>query len=294
MRTSRLLILFALPSLIGSVLLMRLAGVGQSLQVQQLVVALIGVVCVLWIDKARRNHDRENGSSMPQQVRNSVLLLVSMLLGLAACFAFSDAENPSRWLKLGGIRLYFSAAVLPMALYVFARLHWRLQFSAYTNVVLILVFAAILAMQPDFSQLIALALAALFIVWHRAGGMALKVGASAVLGLLCYWCWQQPDPLQPVPYVEGVIQLAGSTGIVAMLAAILSVALIPIGLFYVGIKRSAAELTPIALYLIVIMICAYLGLTPMPLLGFGAGPVIGYFLIIAFETNHLVRGRNEH
>jgi cell division protein FtsW (lipid II flippase) len=285
MRTSWLLILFALPSLIGSVLLMRLVGVGQSLQVQQFVVASIGIAFALWMDKARRHQDAEIGSSMPQQVRNSVLLLVSMLLGLAACFAFSEAENPSRWLKLGGIRLYLSAAVLPMALYVFARLHWRLQFSAYANVVLMLAFAALLALQPDLSQLIAFDLAALFIVWHRAGGLVLKVGISVVLGLLCYWCWQQPDPLQPVPYVEGVIQLAKSAGIFAMLAAVVSVALIPIGLFYVGIKHNAPELMPIALYYIVIMICAYLGMTPMPLMGFGAGPVLGYFLSLGMRRN---------
>lgn len=285
MRTSWLLILFALPSLIGSVLLMRSAGVGQSLQIQQIALALLGMTCVLWIDNARRNQDAGKALTIPRQVRNSVLILVPMLIGLAACFAFSETGNPSRWIKFGGIRLYFSAAVLPLALYVFVRLHWRLGFSAYANVLVILVFAGLLALQPDFSQLIAFALSALFIVWHRAGGLALKVGASAILGLLCLWCWQQPDPLQPVPYVEGVIQLAGSAGLVAMLAAILSVVLIPIGLFYVAIKRSAPELIPIALYYIVIMISAYLGLTPLPLLGFGAGPVIGYFAVLVMRRN---------
>lgn len=285
MRTSWLLILFALPGLIGSLLLVRLAGAGQALQVQQIVVALIGIAFVLWMDKVRRNQDAENGSSMPRLVRNSILILVSMLIGFAACYVFSKAESPSRWLKFGGLRLYFSAAVLPLALYVFANLHWRLQFSAYANVLLVLVFAALLALQPDVSQLMAFSLAVLFVVWHRAGDLVLKLGISLVLGLLCYWCRQQPDPLQPVSYVEGVIQLAGSAGIAPMLAAILSVALIPICLFYAGIKRSSPELMPIALYYIVIMICAYLGLTPMPLIGFGAGPVLGYFLLLGMCGN---------
>lgn len=285
MRTSWLLILFALPSLIGSLLLMRLAGAGQALQVQQIVVALIGIAFVLWMDKMRRNQDAETGSSIPQQIRNSVLMLAMMLFGLAACFASFEVGNPSRWLKLGGLRLYFSAAVLPLALLVLVRLHWRLQFSANANVVLMLVFSVLLTFQPDFSQLISFALAALFIVWHRAGGLALKVAISVVLGLLCFWCWQQPDPLQPVPYVEGVIQLAGSAGIFAMLAAVLSVALIPIGLFYVGIKRNEHELMPIALYYIVIMICAYLGSTPMPLIGFGAGPLLGYFAVLVMRRH---------
>jgi cell division protein FtsW (lipid II flippase) len=285
MRTRLLLILFALPSVIGSVLLIHLAGAGQSLQVQQIIVALIVISIVLWMDKVHRNRSFENISSIPQQIRNSVLMLALMLIGLIACFAFSEAGNPSRWLKLGGLRLYFSAAVLPIALYVLAKLHWRLQSYAYANFILMLAFATILALQPDVSQLIAFAIAALFIVWHRTGSLVLKIAISVVVGLLCYWCWQQPDQLQPMSYVEGVIQLSGGAGNVAMLAAILSVALIPIGLFFVGIKHSSPELIPIAFYYIVIIICAYLGLTPMPLLGFGAGPVLGYFAVLLMRRN---------
>lgn len=285
MRTSWLLILLALPSLIGSVLLMRLAGVGQSLLIQQIGLALLGMSCVLWIDNARRNQDADKALTIPRQVRNSVLILVPMLIGLAACFAFSEAGSPSRWLKFGGIRLYFSAAVLPLALYVFARLHWRLGFVGIGSVALFSVFALLLAAQPDLSQVLAFTLAAIFIVWHRADSLLLKAGGSAVWAVLCYWCWQQADPLQPVSYVEGVIQLAASAGDFAMIAAIISVALLPVGLFFVGIKRSMPELIPIALYYIAIMICAYRGLTPMPLLGFGAGPVLGYFVLLAARRN---------
>lgn len=285
MRTSWLLILFALPSLIGSALLMRLAGAGQSLLIQQIALALLGMTCVLWIDKARRNQDAGKALTIPRQIRNSVLILVPMLIGLAACFAFSEAGNPSRWLKFGGIRLYFSAAVLPLALYVFARLHWRLGFSGIGSVALFSVFVLLLAAQPDLSQVLAFTLAAIFIVWHRADSLLSKAGGSAVWAVLCYWCWQQADPLQPVPYVEGVIQLAASAGSIAMIAAIISVALLPVGLFFVGIKRSMPELIPIALYYIAIMICAYRGLTPMPLLGFGAGPLLGYFVLLAVRRN---------
>ncbi|MFC0349622.1 hypothetical protein [Undibacterium danionis] len=280
MRSNSMLILLAIPSLLGSVLLMRLAGAAQSLQVQQIVVALIGIATVLWMDKARRQHKTETSSSTAQQIRNAVVMQVPMLVGLVACFVFSETGNPSRWLKLGPLRLYFSAAVLPLALFLLARLHWRTPFSAMANMALMLAFAVLLALQPDFSQLAAFSLAGVFIVWHRPGSEAQKIAFTLVLCLLCCWCWQQPDPLQPVPYVEGVIQLAMSAGIVAMLAAVSSIALIPLGLFYIGIKRGSSELIPIALYYIVIMICAYIGLTPMPLLGFGAGPVLGYFAVL--------------
>lgn len=283
MRTTRLLILFALPSLMGSLWLMRMAGAGAALQVQQLVVAVIGIALAFWVDQratSQHAHQDANQDLGPSQsTRNALVALSLMALGLLACFAFSEAGNPSRWLKLKGLRLYFSAAVLPVAIYLLARLHWRLQFSAMGSFGLFSVFVLLLAAQPDLSQALAFTLAAIFIVWHRADSLVLKVVGSAVWAVLCYWCWQQVDPLQPVPYVEGVIQLAASAGDFAMIAAIFSVALLPLGLFFIGIKRSMPELIPIALYYIVIMICAYRGLTPMPLLGFGAGPVLGYFAV---------------
>ena len=293
MRTTRLLILFALPSLIGSVLLMRMAGAGVTLQVQQLVVAVIGIAFAFWMDQRaaskHAHHDANQDSNQDpgpsQSTRKALVALSLMALGLLACFAFSEAGNPSRWLKLKGLRLYFSAAVLPVAIYLLARLHWRLRFSATGSVALFSVFVLLLAAQPDLSQALAFTLAAIFIVWHRADGLLLKVGGSAAWAVLCYWCGQQADPLQPVPYVEGVIQLVASAGDFAMIAAIISIALLPLGLFFNGIKRSMPELIPIALYYIVIMICAYRGLTPMPVLGFGAGPVFGYFVLLAVRRN---------
>ncbi|MBR7799195.1 hypothetical protein [Undibacterium fentianense] len=281
MRSNSMLILLAIPSLLGSVLLMRLAGAVQSLQVQQIVVALIGIAAVLWMDRAKRQHKTETSALTVQQIRNAVVMLVPMLVGLLACFVFSETGNPSRWLKLGPLRLYFSAAVLPLALFLFARLHWRTPFSAMANMALMLAFAVLLALQPDFSQLAAFSFAGVFIVWHRPGSVVQKIVFTAALVLLCSWCQQQADTLQPVAYVEGVIQLAMRAGIVAMFAAVLSIALVPTGLFYIGIKRGSPEIIPIALYYIVIMICAYIGLTPMPLLGFGAGPVLGYFVLLA-------------
>ncbi|TXI89855.1 MAG: hypothetical protein E6Q34_09890 [Burkholderiaceae bacterium] len=289
MRTTRLFILLALPSLIGSVLLMRMAGVGLALQVQQLVVAVMGIALALWSEQRvasqHAHHDANQDSNPSQSTRKALVALSLMALGLLACFAFSEAGNPSRWLKLKGLRLYFSATVLPVVIYLLARLHWRLRFSAMGNLALFSVFVLLLAAQPDLSQALAFTLAAIFIVWHRADSLLLKVGGSAVWAVLCYWCWQQADPLQPVPYVEGVIQLAASAGDFAMIAAIISVALLPLGLFFIGIKRSMPELIPIALYYIVILICAYRGLTPMPLLGFGAGPGLGYFVLLAVRRN---------
>ena len=139
MRTTRLLILFALQSLIGSLLLMRMAGAGAALQVQQLVVALIGIALVFWVDQraASQHADQDANQDLgpSQSTRKALVALSLMALGLLACFAFSEAGNPSRWLKLKGLRLYFSAAVMPVAIYLLARLHWRLSSPVFCMLV---------------------------------------------------------------------------------------------------------------------------------------------------------------
>jgi len=137
--------------------------------------------------------------------------------------------------------------------------------------------ALALALQPDASQVTAFALACA-VLFHRAP-IALVLAGSVALA------WKQPDPLKPVPYVEGVLELARGIGPLAFIGALVALAL-PIGvLFWQARSHKSIPLASVALYYVVIDICAYLQLTPMPLLGYGAGPILGYFLFTALISS---------
>ncbi|WMW81953.1 hypothetical protein RF679_06620 [Undibacterium cyanobacteriorum] len=286
MRLPLKLILLALPSLLGSVLLMSYSQVGMGLLLQQVLVGLMGCGFVLWRTSERteaamrRRTERDPHQSFRTRIGLITLSLIAigLLLCIVTAYIAGQTGSPARWLKIADLRLYFAGLIMPASLLLIAVLFWIRRQANLATSALSITIAASLAAQPDASQITAFSLGMIFIIWHSSVSMRLKSAISLALIALSVWTWLQADPLQPVPYVEGVIQLAATVGVGAMLLAILSVAMIPLGLFFIAIKYRISVLIPIALYYVVIMICAYLGLTPMPLLGFGAGPVLGYFL----------------
>ena len=95
------------------------------------------------------------------------------------------------------------------------------------------------------------------------------------------WAWWQPDPLLPVPYVEGVLDLAGAAGPAALAAALAALALPLLMLTPLARGSHDTAFLSVAIYYLAIDVLAWRQLTPMPLLGFGAGPIVGYALMVA-------------
>ena len=105
------------------------------------------------------------------------------------------------------------------------------------------------------------------------------VAAAMAAGVA--WAWWQPDPLLPVSYVEGVLDLAANAGPVALVAALAALALPLLMLSWQARASNDPALLSVAVYYLAIDVLAWRQLTPMPLLGFGAGPIVGYALVAA-------------
>ena len=107
----------------------------------------------------------------------------------------------------------------------------------------------------------------------------LRLGLFALILCCAVAAWRVPDPLAPVRYAEGVFSLAADVSIVALLAAVVSAALPVLGL--VWLARSTLWSAPLAVaaYYTTLFALAPLQVTPVPLLGFGSGPILGYFLV---------------
>ncbi|MGL4573314.1 MAG: hypothetical protein ACRCV9_00830 [Burkholderiaceae bacterium] len=101
------------------------------------------------------------------------------------------------------------------------------------------------------------------------------------LGMLASaWAFWQPDPLKPVAHVEGVFALAFSHSILAGLAVLASAIMLLAGLIARG-ASGATWLYAVAAYYAVLFVCSVFGLTPAPLIGYGAGPMLGFGLLAA-------------
>jgi len=143
--------------------------------------------------------------------------------------------------------------------------------------------ASIYVLQPDAGQAAAFAVSACLLI---SGGHQIKqadrwAAALAIAGLAAAACFR-PDPLAPVPYVEQVFQLAFSGGLTNLLAVLVCAAslLIPFA------ANAPAGRKKLAFAFLAYFICCFavtqLGNFPVPVLGAGAGPVLGWFFALVF------------
>lgn len=272
MRADRRLLAAALPALAGSLLLMQHAGAGTPLLTQQVAVAL---VCLGTVALTR------GGTPRPADTSRRALALAVAVGLLWAPIWLGTLAGPERWLHVGGVRVYVASALLPAMVILLARAFESASTTPRWPWWLIPAALWALAAQPDASQATAFALACALPVWRASTAAGARTLAAATLVAGVAWAWWQPDPLLPVPYVEGVLDLAGAAGSAALIAALAALALPLLMLTRLARESSETALLSVAIYYLAIGVLAWRQLTPMPLLGFGAGPIVGFALMVA-------------
>jgi len=307
-RTSLPLLAAAVPALLGSVGLMHGAGVSTSLMIQQ---AVVFVATIVLLGPALARLPRREAPWPGAPVMLAALLLLPLVM--------SAEPGPRRWLLLGPFRLYLAPMVIPVLLLLLGR---REKARPLWSLGAMLLAGVALLLQPDAAQATALGVALVPLLWSSRlwnsrqgnpglwrsqtapestsngwGGLRLIVAVAMLL--LVGMAWRRPDPLQPVLHVEGVFALAASLGPVALGGAILAAALPSVALFWQARRMRSSEAGAVGVYSIALYYAALLGLaplqlTPVPLLGFGAGPLTGYGLVTMLVSRSQVhRGVDE-
>ncbi len=212
------------------------------------------------------------------KVRRSALPVFLWLLpvGLLAGFLNPGLEGVHRWLSFGPVQANVAMLLGPAFVVAFAA---RMDFWPTGSWLAILAALALTAAQPDASQATALAAVAVLAAWSfharprsRLILVALAIGAAV-------WAWQRPDPLAPVPEVEGVIGLAFAQS-VSMGALALSLLILTAVAPSLAATAPAARLPALSLGLFLLAWAAapFLGAFPVPFLGMGPSPIVGAWL----------------
>lgn len=263
------LMLLAIPPLLGSLLVLQAGAISQSLWIMH-ILAMGLAALMAWAGQFLLIRLK------PQTL---ALTLISLtLIGLAIPL-LGNALTPERWLKIGPLNLYLAPLLLPA--FLAAGAHYASQGPKPLLTILIASLGAglILALQPDASQLLALFAGVTVLCWQLQTAIGQRAGTLIGLFLLTVWAFLQPDPLQPLPYVEGVFALALSQSLLSGLLVIISAGVWLAGLVWAA--RQNTWLNILAAYYFVLFGCSIAGLTPAPLLGYGAGPILGYGLLAA-------------
>jgi len=255
------LLLAPLPALIIGLVVMSRAGVPAGTWLRNLAATLVGVLAV--VAASRRGSRSSPWATLPRWV-----FAVGLAL-LGATLMAPGVAGVHRWLGLGPLEVHVGAVLLPWLLVFLTDLDWK------PSVVVAVLILTVLLLQPDAAQ--AASFAAGWGVWAgmRRGRAAAAPIAAAVI--LAGATWLRHDPLEPVAYVEGIVGVAAGQGAILGVASLFALALLPAP-FLLNPKHQVG--TAMAVYMAGTLVAAWLGDYPVPVLGYGVSPILGYYLAV--------------
>jgi len=199
---------------------------------------------------------------------------LSVVLLLATLVA-RGRQGVHRWIQLGPLTFHVASLSLPLVLIELDRLLRYARFAIAIGA--ILTIAVILAVQPDAGQASAFAGSAIVLLICDRTRVSVTVTAALALIALAASALLRSDPLAPVPYVEEIAIRISHRGAAWEAAVVLALALliVPFGVPMTR-GRSPAGLA-VAVYLVLSIAASCWGNFPVPILGYGMSPIIGYF-----------------
>lgn len=210
------------------------------------------------------------------------LSFISILL-LLLCFFFPGPSEVHRWIVLGSININVSMIVLPIVLFC---LHQLLHEKKILHgVVLFAAVATILGFQPDAGQASAFAIAALVIFFRNKMNSKIRAAAVLISIVTVGLAWNRVDLLEPVEYVEDIFYLMASLGPVGFIGMIGISLLLFVPFVFMSLKRIETVRTlsiTFIVYLSTALVITEFGHYPVPVMGAGASPVVGWFLMLSF------------
>lgn len=261
-RASVLPSLMIFPAIALGVLAMICGGVSPALWGQQ---AGAWVLLALLAMPLRRVMARVSPQSL------SVLFLVPLALALRG----EAVGGARRWIDLIVFHAHAAELVIPaliVALHGLKKPHFML-----------LGAAVLLCCQPDLSQLAAFSAAALPILWRHREGRIPAALCTLILGALLAICVRIPVAIEPIDYCEGILAMLGNVSPLLPTVGWAALAAIPLCFAYRFLRRGQAQTLSLALYYAVWMLMALSGEYPVPFMGFGLSPIVGYALAAVLE-----------
>jgi hypothetical protein len=210
------------------------------------------------------------------------VLAATALALLAATLLFPSLEGVHRWLSLGPVRLNASAVTLPWILLALRMLLGQARLGLALG--LVAMPQLIHISQPDAGQATAFSAGVLVLFsTTRSIPKGWSVAGSAIAVIGTALAWGRADPLGAVPHVERILHLAADQGVTWLLAALVALGglFLPMvhGVAWLRSTRSEAAAMAVSLgaYFGGALAVTELGNFPVPVLGAGAGHVLGWY-----------------
>lgn len=215
--------------------------------------------------------------------RYNQLLLPAAIIALILTFANQGMEGVHRWISIGAVKLNVAMIVLPMILLeLYQVLKIRGLTYAGVNAFIILL---VLFFQPDASQLTAFAIPMMIMLSQNTRSKKIRLLITGVSVLFIALSWIRLDHLPPVNYVEKILMMVADMGEIWFVLGIISLAILPAPFILLPPKNAVSVSRYIGCYYIVILLSTLFGNFPVPLMGYGISPIVGYYISLTWYFN---------
>lgn len=261
------------PSILLGVIAMYYNNVSTSIWIQNSIFFVIAVFISHFIVK--------NKSKMISNKLNCMYIVLSLVL-LILTFISPSMNGVHRWLSLGIISLNISMIILPIMIVEL----WKLSKikSLWITTLLTIFISVVLFVQPDASQLTGLSIPMLLILCNKTNNKGFRLFIIVIFSLLIIFSWIFIDSLQAVDYVENIVQLVANMGFIWLVFGIFSLILLLIPFIVFPPQKMKLPSVCVGLYFLIILVSTLFGNFPVPLMGYGISPIIGYFFAITWYT----------
>jgi hypothetical protein len=150
------------------------------------------------------------------------------------------------------------------------------------TVVITMAISFLLAIQPDASQLTGFAIPMMIILCSNTDKKRLRTFIVGILSILTFLSWVFLDNLPAIAYVERIVSLLANMGLIWLIIGVISLAILPIPFILFPPKNFKLPSICVGLYYIIILVSTLFGNFPVPLMGYGISPVIGYYIPITW------------
>lgn len=257
-----------LPALLIGIVAMRQLGVGTRAWAINVAATAVGLL--IWAIVRRL--------LPPERPATRAILTAASLLAILLPFAAKGMMGVHRWIPVAGLRLHAGAIVAPLILLCVAIAALRTFGGA-------LAIAAagvmILALQPDAAQATSLAAACAVVLMLAPAPQSSKWLSVAVLSAVAAVSFLRYDPLPPVPHVEEIFGVVSSRGAGWAAMATIALLLLPLPFFATWYRHRRVMALAAGVYIAMTILAPAWGTFPVPVMGFGASPILGYFIALA-------------
>lgn len=212
---------------------------------------------------------------------NNITILISVLFFILT-FMNPGMNGVHRWVAIGIIKLNVSMIVLPIIIIAL----WKvLQIKElWFAIVITMAISVLLFIQPDASQLTGFAIPMMIMLCSKTNKKVLCSFIVGIFSILIILSWVFLDSLTAVAYVERIVSLLANMGLIWLTLGIISLVILPMPFILFSPKNLKLPSICVGLYFIIILISTLFGNFPVPLMGYGISPIIGYFISITWYT----------